>query len=101
MQIEELKRKVQPLCERQKVRRLDLFGSRARADGSEASDFDFVAEFEAVDPEKLGRYYFNLLHELEDTLHKPVDLLTYDAVAKPRLRRNIEADRVNLYARTD
>ncbi|KAF0093082.1 MAG: hypothetical protein E1N59_3157 [Puniceicoccaceae bacterium 5H] len=101
MRLEELKKHTKRLCEEQHVRRLDLFGSRARHDARKGSDYDFVAEFEQLAPEEFGRYYFDLLHGLEDMLHAPVDLLTYEGIRKPALRENIERQRVKIYERQD
>ncbi len=63
------------------VKRLGLFGSRARDEPTEASDLDFVVEFER----KSFDAYMDLKAYLEELFDAPVDLVLADAV-KPRLR---------------
>ncbi len=63
------------------VRRLGLFGSQARGEASEASDLDFVVEFDR----KSFDAYMDLKAYLEELFGCPVDLVLADAV-KPRLR---------------
>jgi predicted nucleotidyltransferase len=66
------------------VRRLGLFGSYARGEATEASDLDFVAEFET----KSFEAYMNLKEFLEGLFKCRVDLVLADAI-KPRLRATI------------
>ena len=69
---------------RYSVRRLGLFGSAARGEAQEASDLDFVVEFE----EKTFDNYMELKFFLESLFGRSVDLVTSDAI-KPRMRANI------------
>jgi predicted nucleotidyltransferase len=66
------------------VRRLGLFGSCARGVCTEASDLDFVAEFE----KKSFDAYMDLKLFLEELFGCPVDLVISDTI-KPRLRKTI------------
>ncbi len=66
------------------VRRLGLFGSGARENRSETSDFDFVVEFE----KKSFDGCMDLKFFLEDLFLCPVDLVIHDAI-KLRLRETI------------
>lgn len=66
------------------VRRLGLFGSCARDVCTEASDLDFVAEFE----KKSFDAYMDLKLFLEELFGCPVDLVISDTI-KPRLRKTI------------
>ncbi|MGC9451249.1 MAG: nucleotidyltransferase family protein [Oceanipulchritudo sp.] len=95
--VDTLKSKIRQACHAQGVRRLDLFGSRARSDGLEGNDFDFVATFGDCSPGDYAKRYFGLLHELEDTLGAPVDLLTPDSIHRRSLRERIEKDSLCLY----
>lgn len=54
------------------VKKLILFGSFARDEQKETSDIDFLLEFE----NKIGLFddYVALLHLLEDTFNKKIDL---------------------------
>ena len=66
------------------VRRLGIFGSYARNEQTEASDMDFLVEFE----KKTFNNYMDLKFFLENLFGRPVDLVISDAV-KPRLRKPI------------
>ena len=66
------------------VRRLGIFGSYARGEQSDASDMDFLVEFE----KKTFRNYIDLKFFLEKLFERPCDLVIAEAV-KPRLRKPI------------
>ena len=66
------------------VRRLGLFGSVAEDIATEASDLDFVVEFDRPSFDS----YMDLKFFLEDTFGCPVDLVL-TSVIKPRLRDRI------------
>ena len=66
------------------VRRLGLFGSYARGDEKQASDMDFLVEFE----KKTFDNYMDLKSFLERLFDCKVDLVIADAV-KARLRKPI------------
>ena len=63
------------------VRRLGIFGSYARGEQKEASDMDFLVEFDDATLQN----YMNLKDFLESLFSCPVDLVFADTV-KPRLR---------------
>jgi len=95
--VETLKSKIQKTCERQGIRRLDLFGSRARTDALEGNDFDFMATFNTAPPAEYAKQYFGLLHSLEDILDAPVDLLTADSIHRRSLKERIEKEKICVY----
>lgn len=99
MQIGDLKERLKGVCEEQVVTRLDLFGSRARTQGRDGNDYDFIVDFQDAPPAEYSRHYFALLHALEDTLDSPISLMTYPSVKKRSLRANIERERIPLYER--
>ncbi len=66
------------------VRSLGLFGSCARGECTEASDLDFVVEFD----KKSFDAYMDLKEFLEGIFGCHVDLVMVDSI-KPRLRRAI------------
>jgi predicted nucleotidyltransferase len=72
------------------ARRLGLFGSYARDEATEASDLDFVVEFET----KSFDAYMNLKEFLEGLFGCRVDLVLADAI-KPRLRATILEEAVH------
>ena len=97
MNLQEIKESVAPLCSRYGVRRLDLFGSYARGEQHAGSDIDFCVSFRDVPPAEYARIFFGLLHELEDTLHTSIDLLTAASIKKPSLREDIANNGVCVY----
>jgi uncharacterized protein len=86
------------LCRRYGLRRLELFGSAARADFDAArSDVDFLFEFDA-DPEALSDRFFGLLEDLERLLGRPVHLVSTQDIRNPYFLQVVNQDRVTLYA---
>jgi uncharacterized protein len=69
------------------VRRLGLFGSTARNEATEASDLDFLVEFQ----QKSFDAYMDLKSLLEDLFGRHVDLVLPENL-KPRLRDRIAKD---------
>lgn len=67
MDLEEIKNVADPACKEFKMKRLDIFGSLIRGEGSAESDVDLLVEFEDPDLHPSKRF-FGLLHYLEDTL---------------------------------
>lgn len=77
------------------IRRLSLFGSVARGDAGADSDVDLAAE---LDPAaRIGLFALAALERrLAEIVGRPVDLLP-EPVEKPRLRANIERDRIRAF----
>lgn len=74
------------------VTRLAVFGSTVRGEAGPASDVDVLVEFDG--PATSARY-FGVQFLLEDTLGRPVDLVT-DKAMRPELRPYIEREAVNV-----
>lgn len=90
---------IRDLCVRHGVRRLELFGSAARADfDPHASDIDLVVEFEDRGWQGSFKRYMGLKLDLEDLLGRSVDLVELDAATNPHFVRHIAADRRPIYA---
>ncbi len=89
---EELRR----LCRRFHVRRLDVFGSAARADDFDPtrSDLDFLVEFDSQAPDALSlKTYFGFKEALEALFGRSVDLVEPGPVRNPYLKASIERSR--------
>jgi uncharacterized protein len=83
------------LCLKHHVRRLDLFGSRAKGTARDGSDVDLLVEFEPG--RVLGLLGFIALQEeLADLLGAEVDLVSSDGLS-PYMRDEILASRSSLY----
>jgi hypothetical protein len=74
------------------VRHLEVFGSVARDEATDASDVDVVAEF--AGPTTFDAY-FSVKEALEHALGRRVDLAT-PAMLKPRLRLEVERESVRV-----
>lgn len=87
------------ICRRFHVRRLEVFGSAARADDFDEtrSDADFLVELAADAPMGLFNAYFGLKHELQALLGREVDLVSPSAVENPFVRATIDRSRGKIY----
>jgi uncharacterized protein len=97
----DLRRKIYQVCKSHGVRRLDLFGSRARSPERQGRDYDFVATLGDFPPEEYSKRFFGLLHGLEDSLGAPVDLLTPESIHKQSLKGKIEKEKICVYESSD
>lgn len=89
------------LCRRFHVRRLDVFGSAARATDFDParSDIDFLVEFNAQDPEALSlRTFFRFKEALETLFGRSVDLVESGAMRNPYLKASIEGSKEPVFA---
>ena len=93
-----IKKLVQPACDKFGVKELSLFGSQARGNAEDESDYDFVVLFDRAKTGLLSDRFFGLLFFLEDQLDRSVDLLESDAIRNPFLREAIEEEKMLLYA---
>jgi predicted nucleotidyltransferase len=74
---EEHRAELDDLCRRHHVSRLELFGSAVSGEcDAEASDLDFLVEFQRLEPGDRADASFGLLHGLEDLFARKIDLVT-------------------------
>ena len=88
--IEELKTRITHTLKRHDVAHASIFGSFARGDAEENSDLDLLVEFKG---EKSLLDLVGLKLELEDSLGRSVDVLTYNAL-HPAIRDRILSEQV-------
>ena len=90
---------ISAICQRYQIRRLEVFGSAARADDfdAECSDADFLVEFSPEAPSDLHRF-FGIKSELETLLGHGVDLVEPGAVRNPYVLASINQHREAIYA---
>lgn len=90
--LDDIKQKVVPILKDAGVVRSSIFGSYVRGDQREDSDIDMLVDF----PKDKSLFDFvGLQLELEDALHKKVDLVTYKGL-KPRLRERILHEQIQI-----
>ena len=80
------------LAQRFGVQKLALFGSFARDTARPDSDVDVLVRFDGL---ATSARYFGVQFYLEDLLHRPVDLVTEQAL-RERLRPYIEKDAIHV-----
>ena len=73
------------------VKRAGVFGSYARGKEKKGSDIDIIIE----PPKKMGIEFVKLNYDLEDSLKKKVDLITYRSV-NHRIKKYILNDEVRI-----
>lgn len=89
--IPNIKRKALPILRRHAVKRASLFGSFARGDAKADSDIDFLIEYQTDDKSLFD--LVDLKSELEESLGRNVDIITYGSIYW-RLRERILAEQV-------
>lgn len=80
--IQNIKKKISPILKHYGVKRAAIFGSFVRGEAKKKSDIDILIEFKG---EKSLLDLIGLEIELEKTLKKKVDVLTYNSL-HPLLR---------------
>lgn len=83
-----LRQHKQEMCDRFGVTKIGLFGSYARGDASDDSDVDVAIEMSTYSADG----YFGLLHLLEDSLQKRIDLgieSNFKPLLKPYIMKDI------------
>ena len=82
--MENLQKKIIPILEKYSVKKAALFGSYARGDFNENSDVDILIQ----PPKGMGLGFVRLKRDLEQSLDKKVDLVSYNGIS-PYLRDSI------------
>jgi predicted nucleotidyltransferase len=86
-----IKRKVLPVLKRHSVKKAAIFGSFARGEAKARSDVDILIEYKSK-----AKSLFDLVDlksDLEDTLDRKVDVITYNSIYW-RIRDQILAEQV-------
>ena len=98
--IESKRELIADLCGKLGVRRMDVFGSAARARdfNPDCSDVDLLVEFTPGSQGSSWGPYFELKERLEALLERPVDLVEVGAVRNPYILMAIQRDCQPLYA---
>ena len=87
------------LCEKYRVKRLDVFGSAVGDKfDPETSDLDFLVTFKELKRGEYADTYFGLLEALRELFGRHIDLVTESAINNPYFRESVEESRILLYA---
>jgi len=86
-----IKKRSLPILRRHAVKRAAIFGSFARGDAKASSDVDFLIEYKVKNKSLFD--LVDLQSELEDTLGRKVEIITYSSIYW-RLRKQILAEQV-------
>jgi hypothetical protein len=89
-QMHAVREKIIDILRKNDVKRASFFGSIVRGEMTEGSDVDILVEFEG---KKSLLDLAHLKNELEDTINRRVDVLTYKSL-HPRLKDRILAEQV-------
>jgi len=90
--LENIKKKAIPILKEAGVTQSSIFGSYARGEAKKKSDVDILVDF----PRGKGLFEFvGLQQELEETLGRKVDLVTYDSL-HPLLKDRILAEQIRI-----
>jgi len=97
--LESKREQIATLCQRYRVRRLEVFGSASSEHfDPQTSDVDFLVDFHPLAPGERADAYFGLLEGLQALLGRPVDLVMSRAIRNPYFRQSVERGREVLYA---
>ena len=94
-QINNTLKKIRPriinILKKYNVKKAGIFGSYARGKQKKDSDIDIIIE----PPKQMGIEFVKLSYDLEDSLKKKVDLITYKGI-NPRIKKYILNDEVRI-----
>ncbi len=81
------------------VKRAFVFGSYARKEADFKSDLDIIVELDHS-KEPIGMQFFVFQNELEDLLHKKIDLVSEGGISK-YIKPIIDKEKILVYERTN
>ena len=89
-----LKRKINNFFKTKPVLRAYLFGSESRNESNNGSDVDILVELDYSKP--IGLEFVKMKFELEELIHKKVDLLSSGGMSK-YIQPFIDKDKILIY----
>lgn len=99
MEIEAMKTKELALgCKEFGVKRLFIFGSVVAGKLTQASDLDFLVEFERSGYHGAFNQFMDFKELLENIYKRPIDLLQYKKFRNALFQQEVEKTKILLYA---
>jgi len=89
--IEDIKQKILPVLNKNKIKKAGIFGSYARGEQKKNSDIDIIIE----PPKDTGLAFIGIAQDLEKNLGRKVDLITYNYI-NPHIKKYILKDEVRI-----
>lgn len=93
--------KIAALCKKYKVAKLWVFGSILTPRFNDNSDVDFSVDFDESTIKREGLdwadLFFDFMHELENLLGRPVDLVCDDSVRNTYFRKELDNTKRLIY----
>jgi hypothetical protein len=87
------------LCKQHKVDELFIYGSILTQNFNDASDIDFLVQFENIDILDYFDNYMDFKEKLEGLFGRPVDLLENQAIRNPIFRKVLDREKRLVYER--
>jgi predicted nucleotidyltransferase len=79
--LSELRKRLRPLCEKHRIRRLEIFGSAARGQANPGSDVDLLATLDDSAPVSTAEL-LEIAGEAEELVGRPVDFVLRSSLEK-------------------
>lgn len=87
------------LCQQHKVKELYTFGSILTQKFNDASDVDFLVQFENIDILDYFDNYMDFKEKLEILFNRQVDLIENQAIRNPVFRKVLDREKKIVYER--
>ena len=89
---------IMSLFEKHKIKDAYLFGSVLTDKFDKKSDVDFLVNFtDGLDPLEKGELLWNLRFSLEDSLDRPIDLITESSLKNPYFIEELNEKKLKIY----
>lgn len=88
---------IKELCVNHHVNSLYAFGSVCTDKFTDSSDIDLLISFEKMDHADYADNYFHVADQLENILHRSVDLLTDKSLSNPFFIESINQNKLLIY----
>ena len=86
------------LLKKHKIKSAFVFGSVLTDAFNDASDIDFLVNLEdGIDPVEAGGHLWDLEYELQDLLHRKIDLLTERSLKNPYFIKELNETKFSIY----